>query len=310
MTLAMTLLVRDEEDVLEDTLRYHLAQGVDVVIAMDNGSRDATPEILRTFQSEGSLRVVECPAPSEYRQAEWVTEMARLAAREYRADWVINADADEFWWPLAGSLADVLGAVPAECDVVEVPRSDFLPAAEGQAPFHQRLLIREAHTISPTGWPLLPKVAHRGHPEVAVAVGNHSVTAPWTRSVSSQGRLEIFHFPMRDYGQFERKVINAGEAFARTPTVPLDSALDQRALYELHLQGRLREYYDAKLPDEKTLEAGLAEGDLVVDRRLMTFLADGSAAGGRPGSAEAEAIRAVTSAALGFATGARQACDC
>ena len=37
--------------------------------------------------------------------------MARLAATEFGADWLINSDADEFWWPRGASLRDVLGAV-------------------------------------------------------------------------------------------------------------------------------------------------------------------------------------------------------
>jgi hypothetical protein len=144
------------------------------------------------------VRVVECPASGEFRQAEWVTLMARLAATEHGADWVINVDADEFWWPLAGTLADVLGSVPDEWDVISVPRNDFVPGPDDERPFHQRLVIRETETISPTGWPLLPKVAHRAHPDVEVASGNHSVTSPWTANASARGLIEVMHFPMRD----------------------------------------------------------------------------------------------------------------
>jgi hypothetical protein len=46
--------------------------------------------------------------------------MARLACTEFAADWVINNDADEFWWPERGDLKQVLGAVPPSCDAVVV----------------------------------------------------------------------------------------------------------------------------------------------------------------------------------------------
>ena len=42
----MTMVVRDEEDVVGANLDYHLAQGVDAILVTDHASSDGTPEIL------------------------------------------------------------------------------------------------------------------------------------------------------------------------------------------------------------------------------------------------------------------------
>ena len=49
--LAMTLIVRNEADIIEDNLRYHRAQGVDFFIVLDNGSTDGTLEILESLRA-------------------------------------------------------------------------------------------------------------------------------------------------------------------------------------------------------------------------------------------------------------------
>ena len=49
----MTLLLRDEEDIVRENLDFHLAQGVDRVIVTDNGSEDRTLEILRSTRRGG-----------------------------------------------------------------------------------------------------------------------------------------------------------------------------------------------------------------------------------------------------------------
>ncbi len=46
------------------------------------------------------------------RDGPWRTDMARLAATDFGADWVINTDADEFWMPSGGTLKEVLASVP------------------------------------------------------------------------------------------------------------------------------------------------------------------------------------------------------
>src|SRR3954454_11271592 len=108
MRVVMTVGARDEEGVIEANLDYHLRRGVDRVIVTDHRSQDATPEILEDYVRQGVAQVFREEAEGS-NQGAWVTRMARLAATEHGADWVINSDADEFWWPLAGSLKDMLG---------------------------------------------------------------------------------------------------------------------------------------------------------------------------------------------------------
>ena len=57
----MTLLVRDEADVVDAQLAYHLHAGVDHVIATDNASSDGTTEILERYERVGHLRLLREP---------------------------------------------------------------------------------------------------------------------------------------------------------------------------------------------------------------------------------------------------------
>ena len=59
MMLVLTLLCRDEADILESMLRFHLAQGVDRIIATDNGSVDGSLEILQRFERRGQLTLLQ-----------------------------------------------------------------------------------------------------------------------------------------------------------------------------------------------------------------------------------------------------------
>ena len=79
MMLVLTLLCRDEADILESMLRFHLAQGVDRIIATDNGSVDGSLEILQRFERRGQLTLLQ-EAEQTHDQAIWVTRMARMAA--------------------------------------------------------------------------------------------------------------------------------------------------------------------------------------------------------------------------------------
>ena len=51
----MTLLVRDEQDILATNIEYHLAEGVDLILAVDHNSTDATTAILEHYRGQGVL---------------------------------------------------------------------------------------------------------------------------------------------------------------------------------------------------------------------------------------------------------------
>ena len=264
MKLVMTLLLRDEEDIVRENLDFHLAQGVDRVIVTDNGSEDATVEILREYEAQGAVRLLLEPA-DDYSQGRWVTRMARLAAAE-GADWVINNDADEFWWPRSGTLASTFEGLGDEVGIVVAHRTNFVPRPEDGRRFWERMTARERESLNPLGKPLPPKVAHRAHPEITVVQGNHRVEGPDLGGRVDDGSIEILHFPMRTYAQFENKIVKGGRAYARNPELPKRTGRTWRRLYELWEQGDLRDHYDGQVVN------GPGRDDLVEDTRLRDYL--------------------------------------
>lgn len=50
---------------------------------------------------------------TNYEQKDWVDRMIWKAKTIYKADWIINADADELWYAPTGNLKDELYATNA-----------------------------------------------------------------------------------------------------------------------------------------------------------------------------------------------------
>ncbi len=267
----MTLLVRDEEDVLAANLDHHFSQGVNFVIATDNGSVDGTVAILEAEERAGRLRLIHEPEDT-YDQHRWVTRMARLAATDHGADWVINNDADEFWFPRDGDLASTLDAVPDRVDVVVAPRFNLVVRPPGQP-----MTIRQAEPRQHPGLgdgPLPPKVAHRADPEVTVLQGNHEVHGPGlTGAVLADSRIDILHVPIRSYGQFANKIAKGGAAYARNTELPPEVGHQWRRLHGHQQAGTFDDEWAGLLLTDDEVAAGLTDGSLVKDPRLADRLA-------------------------------------
>lgn len=275
MNVVLTILCRNEADIIADVIEFHLNCGVDFVIATDNASNDGTTDILLEYQKRGYLHYISEPEFT-HDQAVWVTHMARMAAVEFNADWVINTDADEFWWPANGSLKETFAAVTADIDVLEVNRTNFVPVLHEAGSYLERMTVRETCSYNSLGAPLPPKVCHRGYANINVADGNHSVTRACNTPIvaTSNHGLEILHFPLRTYQQFENKIHFGTEALMRNCRAnAIGAGGTWRYLYDEYYQkGKLPDYYKSQCPNDAEIVKGLADGRYVFDCRLKQFL--------------------------------------
>jgi hypothetical protein len=265
----MTLAVRDEADVIEANIRHHLDAGVDFIIVTDHRSADGTTEILRRYEREGHLQLIR-RHDEAFRQTEWVNEMARLAATSHGADWVINADADEFWWPHSGTLHDVFAAVPARYGAVRGIWRHFVLRPEDSAPFHERMVVRRAPALEPVDpYCANAKVAHRADPNVRISRGNHDVFGERLSLLRDWVPLEILHFPIRNHEHLRSKYPTklAGHRLAGSDLVPLHIARIAKRLEENPDQ-----LYRSLLVDDEAFEQGVAAGSLTLDTRLRDRL--------------------------------------
>lgn len=269
--LVMTLLVRDEEDILETNIKYHLSIGVDFFIISDNRSVDKTPEIISKYVKMG---VAKCIPRNEdvYYQSKWVTEMARMAYSEYNASWVINNDADEFWWSPENNLKTELGKIPKDIGVIKVNRNDFLQRINKGLKFYEHMDVRAIESLNHIGKPLPPKAMHRAIPYVDVSTGNHDALGKGLEKIIISNSLEIFHFPMRSYKQFENKIILGGNALNLNNLLSKDTGATWRHLFEIQKKGELQAFYNKSLYSDEEIEVMIAEKKLLRDTRLKDYL--------------------------------------
>ena len=291
LKVVMALKVRDEEDVLEHNLRYHRAQGVDFFIVTDNASTDGTPAILERWVKAGLAKVIHEPGDDLAANGHlWVTRMAREAATEHGADWVVHGDADEFWWPLEGSIKEALAAIPPQYGTVVAPRTEFIARPDSDGEFYDRLTIRSRRSL------LRPKVAHRGCADAFVLhEGQHDVTVgmdlddawrrvrppgrPVLRAAREETRevddrlawapvfpLVIFHYPLRSLAQYRLRV----ELLLANPSFAGGEVLER--MREAIAADDLEGFYEQLVKEDTAVGTGLAGGELAEDDRLGRYM--------------------------------------
>ena len=213
--LAMTLLVKNEIDVVEENIRFHRKMGVDTIIVTDNYSTDGTYECLQRLLDNGMIDQLFLDREPSYNQTEKVDRMIRTACDNYHADWIMNVDADEFWFSRSGDLKTEISA--ARCNVMKCRMVNVYP--DEQDIFQSEFIVKKTtfnkkkYTFRPYNLynEQYPKVLHRSSGYQMIAMGNHSVEIDrYSEKLSKD--IIIYHFCIRGKEHFSNKMINGAIA--------------------------------------------------------------------------------------------------
>jgi hypothetical protein len=203
-------MVRDEEDVIEDTVR-HMAGQVDRLVIADNLSSDGTRPILDRLATELPLTVLDDLEPGYFQSAK-TSALGNVAANN-GATWVIPFDSDELWSAPGMRIADFLDIIPGRFDIVHADLYDHVATAADDPTIvspMRRLQWRRTTAVP------LPKVACRVRQNLVIHQGNHGASYDHEARVYDAGRFTVHHFPYRTREQFARKARNGARAYAAT----------------------------------------------------------------------------------------------
>jgi glycosyltransferase involved in cell wall biosynthesis len=191
MSTCAVMVVRDEADMIEVTVR-HLLEQVDELIVCDHRSTDGTREIL------AGLPVIVRDDHSPYEQAERTTELA-LEALERGHTWVLPCDADEIWYHPELRIGDYLETVP----LMAVKGTIYTHVPTVHDPEDPSPLLRLPYRRVKPG---KRKVVARSRRDLRLTTGNHRAEyeekEPWVLG------LALRHYPYRSKGQTLRKIRN------------------------------------------------------------------------------------------------------
>ncbi len=258
--LVMTILVKNEQDIIASNIRTHASLGVDAFVVMDNNSSDGTREILTELQKEFEITIID--EKGIYNQAKWMLSLAK-EAKKLGADWVINNDADEFWIPTnEKSLKENLtfkGSVLTVqrynmiLDETSNKNGNFFDATyyTKNPIYYTKNAQRNNEKLSISLGKIGPKTIVNPKGLLYLRGGNHKALhianmRDYLRSgydkIKRFENIHIFHYPIRSYAQFEQNIKNRKSLLENKKKVSMGP--HYRRWASIYNAGKLKEEFE------------------------------------------------------------------
>ena len=269
-TLIMTLLVKNEEDILEQNLIFHKSMGVDGFIVTDNNSSDGTQAIIQKYIQKGWIKKCILQTDTNYEQKKWVDHMVWMAKTEFHADWIINADADELWYSPSQNLKNELSHT--QKNVLRCKMHNIYPEEDKPIWYWNRIInsVADYEKYDLSTYSIFErqncKVIHRAAGYLQISMGNHKVTMFPQKSLDSD--ISIYHYCIRGKQHFLTKMINGGKQLEQHKG--RHGGRHWRYFYSLHKQGLLEQEYE-RVIGNNVFDQLVKEGYIVEDNTIGRY---------------------------------------
>jgi glycosyltransferase involved in cell wall biosynthesis len=282
--LAMAMQVKDERDIVELNIRYHALKGCSAFFVMDNNSTDGTREILESLKTEFEIYLYS-DFNMNFSQSKNMTFLTN-EARKKGFDWVIENDADEFWYPHQGDLlwgldrkktvlkAKLYHMQSTTSDYEEWWKSPLRTEHTINYDFSNPQLKAEEANIRLGAGTHKVMVNTRGF--VRVTGGQHSARHAWDKikgrkAYGVNSNITIYHFGIRGYSQFEQKARNIKASIEYADSNGHKHGFSRWAVLRMNAlnEGKLTQAYKRLLLNPNSLNCLKEIGILVEDHRML-----------------------------------------
>ena len=237
MKIIIISTIRNESDILETFVRYHL-QLVDHMIIINHRSMDSSAKILNGLQQEGLSLEVEDESALDHQQGSVLTRYMRRAVRKYNADWVVPLDADEFLTVSGeGLVRKVMEKFPID-KVVKLQWRTYIPTASDNCQ-EPNILKRiqhyrrnENHTLDKIMIPRSLALKNSG----LISPGNHGFVKKFSLKQKDfpyeyTDQLVLAHYPARSAQQIMTKAVVGWLACLSKPNKEPTEAFHLKQIY-------------------------------------------------------------------------------